>query len=209
MKNGEGEIIYVGKARNIKKRVTSYFAANRDVKTTVLVRNISAIEYITTRNEFEALLLENTLIKRWKPRYNINLKDGKSYPVIRITAEEYPRAFRTRRIIEDGSEYYGPYPNVSTVDVYLELIEKLFPLRKCRGPLRKRDHPCLYYHIHRCIAPCTGEASPEEYDKNVEGIRRMLTGSLEELITELREKMIAAGEALAFEKAMIFRKKSS
>ena len=205
MKNADETIIYVGKARNLKKRVTSYFSGSKDLKTRVLVRNIVAIEYITTRNEFEALLLENTLIKKWNPRYNINLKDGKSYPVIRITNEAYPRVFRTRRIIEDGSEYYGPYPNVSTIDVYLELIEKLYPLRKCRGALKKRDHPCLYYHIHRCVAPCAQKATRDEYMQNVDGIRRMLTESIDELIPELREKMTAAGEALEFEKAAEYR----
>ena len=205
MKNGSGVVMYVGKALNLKKRVVSYFSNNKDVKTRVLVRHIDAIEYITTRNEYEALLLENTLIKKWQPRYNINLKDGKSYPVIRITNEEYPRVFRTRRIIKDGSEYYGPYPSVSTVDVFLEVIEKLYPLRKCRGSLKNRDYPCLYYHIHRCTAPCAGKTTREEYNKNVDAIRRMLTGSIDELVDDLQRRMQEAVDDLRFERAAEYR----
>ena len=201
MKSEDGTIIYVGKARNLKKRVVSYFNGAKDRKTSVLVGQIDQIEYITTRNEFEALLLENTLIKQWKPRYNINLKDGKSYPVIRITNEDFPRVFRTRRIINDGSEYFGPYPSVSTLDVYLELIEKLHPLRKCRGPLKKREHPCLYYHINRCSAPCAGLATNDEYRENVVSIRRMLTGSIDELSAELETQMKRDAELLQFEHA--------
>ena len=144
MKNSHGKIIYVGKAKNLKKRVGSYFTGTQPVKTRVLVSKIKNIEYIVTQNEYEALLLENNLIKKNDPRYNINLKDGKSYPSIRVTNEDYPRIFRTRRIIQDGSTYYGPYTNVEKIDLYLELIEKLFPLRKCRGPVKKREHPCLF-----------------------------------------------------------------
>ena len=201
MKNEDGTIIYVGKARNLKKRVVSYFNGAKDRKTSVLVGQIDQIDFITTRNEFEALILENTLIKQWKPRYNINLKDGKSYPVIRITNEDFPRVFRTRRIIDDGSEYFGPYPSVSTLDVYLELIEKLHPLRKCRGPLKKREHPCLYYHINRCSAPCAGLATKDEYRENVDSIRRMLTGSIDDLTSELKTQMNRDAELLQFEHA--------
>ena len=157
MKNRSDKVIYVGKAGDLKKRVRSYFTGSRDVKTRFLVQKISDIEYIITKTEYEALILENNLIKKWKPYYNINLKDGKTYPVIRITREEFPRIFRTRRIVQDGSRYYGPYPKVQSIDRYLELIDKLFPLRKCKGPLKKREHPCLYYHIGRCGAPCCGK----------------------------------------------------
>lgn len=205
MKDDAETIIYVGKARNLRKRVVSYFNRNKDLKTSVLVKHIDHIDFITTRNEYEALLLENSLIKQWKPRYNINLKDGKSYPVIRITNEEYPRVFRTRRIIDDGSEYYGPYPNVATLDVYLELIEKLHPLRKCRGPLKRREHPCLYYHMKRCVAPCAGLASRERYMVNVDAIRKLLTGSIDELLARMRTNMQQAVEELQFERAAEYR----
>ncbi len=182
MKASDDSVIYVGKAKSLKKRVSSYFIGNRGVKTRVLVSKIASLEYILTDNEYEALLLENTLIKRWNPRYNINLKDGKSYPVIRITAHEFPRIFRTRRIIQDGSEYYGPYADVRRIDSYLDLIEKLFPLRKCRGTLKRREHPCLYYHIGRCKAPCTGAVSAEEYQRDVDAARRLLSGEVEPLL---------------------------
>ncbi|MCK4542048.1 MAG: excinuclease ABC subunit C, partial [Spirochaetales bacterium] len=201
MKDEKGDIIYIGKAINVKKRVSSYFTGSRDTKTRVLVNRIERIEHISTRNEYEALLLENTLIKKWKPRYNINLKDGKTYPVIRITNEDFPRIFRTRRIIDDGSSYFGPYPSVTVLDIYLELIEKIFPLRKCRGPLKKRDHPCLYYHIGRCCAPCSGKISKEKYAARVEEVRNLLSGETGTLITRLKAKMEKEAADLNFEKA--------
>jgi excinuclease ABC subunit C len=205
MKDAKGEVIYVGKAKDLRKRVTSYFLSGRDVKTSHLVGRISSIEYILTQTEYEALLLENNLIKQWKPRYNINLKDGKSYPVIRITNEEYPRVFRTRRIIEDGSSYFGPFPNVAMLDTYLALIEKLFPLRKCKGELKKRKEPCLYYHIGRCLAPCAGRASLSEYLEHVEAVKQLLSGKTEELLASLSEKMQAASASLTFERAAKLR----
>ncbi|MBN1685321.1 MAG: GIY-YIG nuclease family protein, partial [Spirochaetales bacterium] len=189
MKDDAGKIIYVGKASSLKKRVGSYFTGSKDVKTRVLVSNIAALETITTRNSYEALVLENNLIKQWLPRFNINLKDGKSYPVIRVTGDDYPRVFRTRRIIDDGSEYFGPYPDVHKLDAYLELIEQLFPLRKCKGPLKKREHPCLYYHIRRCPAPCAGYIDKLEYGKTVDSIRNLLSGHVEPLIRELTTSM--------------------
>jgi excinuclease ABC subunit C len=185
--------------------VRSYFSGDKDKKTVVLLRKVRSMEYILTENEYEALLLENTLIKEHNPRYNINLKDGKSYPVIRITKDEYPRIFRTRRIVRDGSEYFGPFPAVQTVDTYLDLVEKVFPLRKCRGRLKKREHPCLYYHIGRCSAPCAGMISGEDYRKNVEGIRRLLSGETAAVTADLRKRMDAAAEELQFEKAAHLR----
>ena len=205
MKNAQSSVIYVGKANNLKKRAGSYFTGTKDTKTRILMKNVAFIENITTRNEYEALLLENTLIKRWQPRYNINLKDGKSYPVIRITNEKFPRVFRTRRIIQDGSEYYGPFPDVHRLDTYLGLIEKLFPLRKCRGPLKKRDHPCLYYHIHRCAAPCAGKISQQEYMEGVSDIKKLLSGKTGDLVRTLKDKMDLSVRDLRFEQAAELR----
>lgn len=205
MRDGRGTVLYVGKAKNLRNRVRSYFSGDKDIKTRVLVRRISGIEYIVTKSEYEALLLENTLIKKHSPRYNINLKDGKSYPVIRITAEEFPRIFRTRRMIQDGSEYFGPFPAVQMLDTYLELVEKLFPLRKCKGRLKKRDHPCLYYHIGRCPAPCAGKISRKDYMKQVEGIRKLLSGETAGVIAGLKRQMNGASRRLDFEKAARLR----
>lgn len=176
MKDRQGNTIYVGKAKSLKNRVSSYFTGTKDRKTDILIGKVRAIETIVTQTEYEALLLENTLIKKWNPRYNINLKDGKSYPVIRITNEPFPRIFRTRRILQDGSTYYGPYPSAATLDGYLDLVNRLFPLRKCRGRLKKRAAPCLYFHIHRCSAPCAGKITQEKYAERVEEVKSLLGG---------------------------------
>jgi len=205
MKDSADKVIYIGKAKNLRNRVRSYFTGGKDIKTTVLVSHVHRIEYIITRNEYEALLLENTLIKKWKPRYNINLKDGKTYPVIRLTAEEYPRVFKTRYIVSDGSTYYGPYPNVASIDAYLELVERLYPLRKCRGPVKHRDHPCLYYHIGRCAGVCAGKTSRQEYDERVAHIKRLLSGETEDIKAELERDMNHASKELRFEKAAEYR----
>lgn len=201
MKDKDGTIIYVGKAKSLRNRVRSYFTGEKDIKTSILMRRVRSIDYVVTGTEYEALLLENNLIKESTPRYNINLKDGKTYPVIRITNEDFPRVFRTRRIIQDGSDYFGPYPDVGTIDRYLELIDRLFPLRKCRGPLKKRDRPCLYHHIGRCAAPCAGKTDKEEYGQRVDAVRRLLRGETESLVGELRSKMNAAVAELRFEEA--------
>ncbi|MFW5686189.1 MAG: excinuclease ABC subunit UvrC, partial [Spirochaetota bacterium] len=178
---------------------------DRDVKTSVLMNKVDHIEYLVCRSEYEALLLENNLIKEHRPRYNINLKDGKTYPVIRITNEEYPRVFRTRRIVQDGSTYFGPFANVYQIDRYLEVIEKVFPLRKCRGPIKKRDHPCLYYHIGRCAAVCAGKTTHDEYAKRIDGITKLLSGETDALIADLERDMQDAVEALKFEQAADIR----
>ncbi|NQT59412.1 MAG: excinuclease ABC subunit UvrC [Bacteroidetes bacterium] len=201
MRNEKDTILYIGKAKDLRKRVLSYFTGGRDLKTQVLVKKIHSIEYIVTGNNYEALILENNLIKKWSPRYNINLKDGKSYPVIRITNEDFPRLFKTRRIIQDGSEYFGPFADVGKLDQFLELIEKLFPLRKCRGPLRKRYSPCLYYHIGRCSAPCAGKIDKEEYQNLVSKVRKMLSGDTGEVENRLRREMRTASESMQFERA--------
>ncbi len=205
MKNSTGKIIYVGKASFLRKRVGSYFTGTRDIKTRILVGHIEEIEFIVTSNEYEALLLEDSLIKKWSPRYNINLKDGKTYPVIRITNEEYPRVFRTRYIASDGSDYYGPFTSAGKLDTYLNIADKLFLLRKCKGKLKKRDNPCLYYHIGRCSAPCAGKISQKDYMKNVRKLKKLLSGDSEELIKDLQKSMKLASKELNFEKAADFR----
>jgi len=176
MKDASGKIIYVGKAKDLRNRVTTYFLSGRDVKTSYLVSKIVSIEFIITGNEYEALVLENNLIKQHTPHYNISLKDGKSYPLIRITHEPFPKVFKTRRVIQDGSEYFGPYPDGAKLIQYLDLIDRLFPLRKCGMPLRKRYSPCLYYHIGRCCGPCAGLVAQEEYQKYIDKIRTFLQG---------------------------------
>lgn len=204
MKDSQGRIIYIGKAKELKKRVSSYFTGEKDLKTRILVRKIGTIEYIITENEYEALILENNLIKKWKPHYNVNLKDGKSYPVIRITKEAFPRIYKTRHIVHDGSEYYGPYADVNQIDAFLELMEKLYPLRKCRGPLKKRYTPCLYYHIGRCSAPCAGKISEEAYNGHVDSVRKLLKGhnrEMKDVISRLQREMEEAAEDLNFERA--------
>jgi excinuclease ABC subunit C len=204
MRSSEGEIIYVGKAKVLRNRLSSYFSGRKDIKTRHLVSRIDSIEWILAASEYEALLLENTLIKRHTPKYNINLKDGKSYPSVRITNEEFPRVFRTRRIIRDGSMYFGPFPSAETVDVYLDLIKKLFPLRRC-AVMRRRENPCMYYHIGRCSGPCAGKISKEAYAEYVDEVKKLLAGETEALLGDLRTKMAAASLALRFEEAAKLR----
>ena len=203
-KDEEGQIIYIGKAKSLRDRLGSYFSTGKDVKTATLLRHAAGIETIIASSEYDALLLENTLIKQHTPRYNINLKDGKSYPVIRVTNEDFPRIFRTRRIVEDGSLYFGPFPDLKKVDAMLDLIDKLFPLRKCRR-LRKRTDPCMYYHIGRCKAPCCGKLGTEDYAFHVEQVQRMLSGEDGPLITDLTVKMHEAARELKFEWAAQIR----
>jgi excinuclease ABC subunit C len=200
----ENRIIYVGKAKVLRSRLASYFGSGRSVKTSHLLRHARSIETIIVSNEYEALLLENTLIKQHSPKYNVNLKDGKTYPVIRVTAGDFPRVFRTRQIVEDGSLYFGPFPNIQAVDNMLLLIDKLLPLRKCRV-LKKRENPCMYYHIGRCAAPCCGRTDAAEYRLQVERVRKLLSGETEELAAELSAKMSEAAAALKFEEAARLR----
>jgi len=205
MRNADGTPIYVGKARSLKNRIRSYFAGEKDIKTRFLLAHMTDIEVIITNTEYEALILENNLIKQWTPQYNINLKDGKTYPVIRLTAEEFPRVYRTRRMIFDGSEYFGPFPKPHQIDLYLRLIERHFPLCKYRGSQKKRAYPCLNYHMGRCAGACCGKITREEYLKIVDGVRKLLSGRSAELVRDLKEKMKAASEAQEFEKAAKLR----
>jgi excinuclease ABC subunit C len=204
MRDADGRIIYVGKAKVLRNRLSSYFSGRKDVKTATLVKRAASIETIIVSNEYEALLLENTLVKQHSPKYNINLKDGKSYPVIRMTAEAFPKIFKTRHIVEDGSRYFGPFANVQAVDGTLALIERLFPLRKCRT-LRKRDSPCMYFHIGRCRAPCCGKVDAATYAVHAERAAKLLAGDTEALVLDLRTKMHEAAAALNFELAARFR----
>lgn len=203
-RNEENTVIYVGKAKNLKNRLSSYFSGQKELKTRLLISHAASIEYITTLNEYEALILENNLIKKYTPRYNINLKDGKSYPVLRITKEDYPKIFRTRRILQDGSTYFGPYPDVAALDVFIETIFKLYPLRHCRT-LRKREAPCLYYHMNQCKAPCCNKISKEEYNEYIQEIIALLEGQSQENIEKLTAQMKAAAAELNFEKASRLR----
>ena len=203
-RNAENTVIYVGKAKNLKNRLCSYFSGQKNIKTKMLIAHAVLIEYITTTNEYEALLLENNLIKKYSPRYNINLKDGKSYPVLRITNEEFPRIFRTRSIFQDGSQYYGPFPNVDAVDTFLDTIYKLFPVRHCKV-LRKRETPCLYYHMKQCKAPCCGKISKEDYGELISEISRLLEQKDDDAAKRMTEEMKAAAAELNFEKAARLR----
>jgi excinuclease ABC subunit C len=203
-KDETGLVIYVGKAKSLKNRLSSYFTSNRDLKTRILVSRAHSIEYITTENEYEALLLENTLIKKFSPRYNINLKDGKTYPVIKITGEKFPRMYRTRRIQNDGGRYFGPFPDLNAADNFLDFIKRNYKLRQCRV-LKKRTTPCLYYHIGRCSAPCCGKISAQDYNKEFDEILLLLDGDTASSIQKLDAAMKDAAKNLLFEKAARIR----
>ncbi len=203
-KNQYGGVLYVGKASSLRNRVRSYFQDSRslDPKTRELVEQITDFEVIRTDTASEALILENELIKRYLPKYNIMLKDGKSYPYIRITNEEWPRVFSTRNIVQDGSRYFGPYTSASSVRTTLDLLKRLFPYRACDIQITE-DAPraCLYYHIGRCLGPCIGAAARDEYKQAVEGVALFLEGRGEELIPRMQAEMDQAAEALDFERA--------
>ncbi len=203
-RSSDGEVIYVGKAKNLKNRLTSYFAGHKDIKTRILVSRAAAIEYITTANEYEAFLLENNLIKAHSPRYNINLKDGKSYPVLRITNDDYPRLFKTRSIVQDGSRYFGPFPDVTALDTFIETLHRLYPLRRCKR-LRRRESPCMYYHIGGCSAPCCGKTDKDTYNEYIVEIAQLLEGTGDETLAKLTAAMRQAAQELKFEKAARLR----
>ncbi len=203
-RNEENTVIYVGKAKSLKNRLSSYFSGQKSIKTRMLVAHAASIEYITTANEYEALLLENNLIKKYNPRYNINLKDGKSYPVVRVTKEDFPRIFRTRRILQDGSQYFGPFPDVGALEIFLENIYKLYPIRHCRT-LRKRESPCLYYHMKQCKAPCCQKITKEDYNEYIDEITGLLSGKGDEALQNMTVQMKKAAADLNFEKAARLR----
>ncbi len=203
-KNADGLIIYVGKAKSLKARLSSYFNGNKDIKTRLLVSNAFSLEYIKTQNEYEALLLENTLIKKHSPKYNISLKDGKTYPMLKLTNETFPRLYRTRNIYNDGAKYFGPFPNVNNVDVFLDMVKNNYKLHQCKK-VRKRRLPCLYYHIGRCNAPCCGKVTEEEYNKAIKEITSILAGNTKTIIKNLETEMKQAVQEENFEKATTLR----
>ena len=205
MKNAQGKIIYVGKAVVLKNRVRQYFQQNKGhtPKVRAMVEKIADFEIIMTSSEVEALILECNLIKKHRPRYNISLKDDKTYPYVKVTlSEEYPRIFITRRVIKDGSKYFGPYTNVTAVHESLKLLRRLFPLRTCR---RLGERPCLEYHIKRCLAPCVGKVEKTEYDLMIKSAIHFLEGRTEEVEHELSSQMQAAAEEYRFELAARLR----
>lgn len=213
MKNSLGEIIYVGKAKVLKNRVRQYFqnSANHSSKVKAMVKNIAEFEYIVTDSEREALILECNLIKKYRPRYNILLKDDKHYPFIKITTnEDFPRAFSTRNYAKDGNKYFGPYPDSSVVYETLELIRKIFPLRNCKKNITVSSEftrPCLNYHIGMCKAPCAGYINKEDYGKIVQDVINLLSGKDTDILRNLKKEMEAAAENLEFEKAAGLRDK--
>ncbi len=209
-----GTVIYVGKAKNLKRRVSSYFNRTHDVlRTNLLVRAIADMRYIVVPTEQDALNLENSMIKEYKPRYNVLLKDDKSYPWIVVTGELYPRVFLTRQHIKDGSKYYGPYTNTAVARTVLELISELYPVRTCRVPItpdtlrRGTGRLCLQYHMKRCRGCCTGLISPEDYGRHIEQIKRILRGETGELMEYLRDEMGRLAADLRFEEAQVLKER--
>ncbi|WP_088033091.1 excinuclease ABC subunit UvrC [Evansella clarkii] len=202
MKNKHGTVIYVGKAKVLRNRVRSYFRAAHDIKTQRLVSEIEDFEWIVTSSDMEALILERTLIRKYKPRYNILLKDDKSYPYLKITNERHPRLITTRKIKKDGAKYFGPYPNAYAANETKKLLDRLYPLRKCET---MPNRVCLYYHIGQCLAPCEFEVSKNENQKIASEISRFLNGEHKDIKQEITEKMHQASENLEFERAKELR----
>lgn len=212
--NKEGTIIYVGKAKNLKRRVYSYFSKeHQSAKTRILVSKIADIRYIVVNTEEDALLLENNLIKKYKPRYNVLLKDDKSYPSICVTNEYFPRVFKTRKIVRNGSTYYGPYSHVPSMMAVLELIKKLYPLRTCNLALTPENirngkfNVCLEYHIKNCKAPCIAMQSHEEYMQNIAQIKEILKGNTQIISEALMKEMMSLASEMKFEEAQKVKEK--
>lgn len=210
--NKEEVIIYVGKAKNLKRRVYSYFSKDhQSAKTRMLVSKIADIRYIVVNSEEDALLLENNLIKKYKPRYNVLLKDDKTYPSICISNEYFPRIYKTRKIIRDGSNYFGPYSHVPSMMALLELIKKLYPLRTCHLALTPENiaqgkfKVCLEYHIKNCKGPCIGKQSHEEYMQQIAQARELLKGNTQKVSNALMEEMKRLAEEMKFEEAQSSR----
>lgn len=212
--DADEKILYVGKAKNLKKRVSSYFTKNHEVgKTRVLVKKIRSIKHIVVPTESDALLLENNLIKKYKPRYNVLLKDDKSYPWICIKNERFPRVFPTRRHIKDGSEYFGPYTSMKTVRILLDLIKSVYPLRTCNYDLSKENiesgkyKVCLEYHLKNCKGPCEGLQGLEDYQKQIDDIREIIKGNFKSSLQYFKRQMKLLAEEMRFEEAQAIKEK--
>lgn len=212
--NKEGGIIYVGKAKNLKRRVYSYFSKeHQSAKTRILVSKIADIRYIVVNTEEDALLLENNLIKKYKPRYNVLLKDDKSYPSICVSNEYFPRVFKTRQIIRNGSTYYGPYSHIPSMQAVLDLIKKLYPLRTCHLALTPENirqgkfNVCLEYHIKNCKGPCIGMQSHDEYMDNIAQVKEILKGNTQAISDALMKEMMSLAEEMKFEEAQKVKEK--
>ncbi|MEJ9281007.1 excinuclease ABC subunit UvrC [Ureibacillus thermosphaericus] len=202
MKDRQGTVIYVGKAKVLKNRVRSYFTGSHDGKTQLLVSEIEDFEYIVTSSDLEALILELNLIKQYDPKYNVMLKDDKSYPYIKITNEIYPRIITTRKVKKDKAKYFGPYPNVSAANETKKLLNRIYPLRKCN---RLPDRVCLYYHLGQCLAPCVKDIDSKIFEEMTNEIIKFLNGGHEQVKKELEKKMMEAAEKLEFERAKEYR----
>lgn len=213
--NSSDEIIYVGKAKNLKKRVSSYFTKDHyeNNKLKVLIGKIDRIEYIVVQTESDAFLLENNLIKKYHPRYNVMLKDDKTYPWICVKNEQFPRVFYTRNVINDGSSYFGPYTSVHMVKLMLDLIRRLYPLRNCNLNLsnenieKKKYKTCLEYHIGNCLAPCIGLQTEENYNDSIDHIKKILKGNIQEVILYLNKLMKEYSADFKFEEAQLIKEK--
>ncbi|WP_047247096.1 excinuclease ABC subunit UvrC [Maribacter thermophilus] len=210
----DGKILYVGKAKNLKKRVSSYFNKNHEYgKTRVLVKKINSIKHIVVPTETDALLLENNLIKEYRPRYNVLLKDDKSYPWLCIKNERFPRLFLTRRVIKDGSEYFGPYTSMKTVRTLLEIIKSVYPLRTCNYDLSKEKiengkyKVCLEYHLGNCKGPCEGLQSTEDYDRQISEIREIIKGDFKSSLHYFKNEMKALASEMRYEEAQRIKEK--
>ena len=212
--NTDGQIIYVGKAKNLHRRVNSYFQKDQQTyKTKQLVKHIADIKYIVVDSEQDAFLLENNLIKQHQPHYNILLKDGKSYPSICITKEDYPRIFKTRTIDKKIGDYFGPFSFGNTVDLFLELIHKLYPIRTCKMPLTKdsvtkqKHKVCLKYHLGTCCGICENKVSKEIYNEWISQAKKIIQGNAHEIEKDLQQKMLTLSEQMKYEQAAIVKEK--
>ena len=209
----DGTLIYVGKAKNLKRRVSSYFNKEQTGKTRVLVSRIADIKFIVVESESEALLLENNLIKQYKPRYNIMLKDDKTYPWICVKNEPFPRVFLTRKKVNDGSDYFGPYPSVRTAHVLLDLLTQIYQIRSCKTTLtetnieRGKYSVCLDYHIHKCAGPCVGNVSREDYQQMIREVKEIIRGNLQSVLKDLKAQMMDYASRLEFEEAQLIKEK--
>ncbi len=209
------KVIYIGKAKSLKKRVSSYFSKDtgQSGKTTVMVKKIAGIQHVVVDTELDALLLENNLIKKYQPRYNVNLKDDKSFPWLCIKNERFPRIFSTRHVIHDGSEYYGPYASVKLMNTLLDLIHQLYPLRTCKFSLSEKNirakkfKVCLEYHLGNCKGPCEELQAEEDYNEAIAEIREIIKGNISNVVSNLRKLMKQYADLLAFEKAQVVKEK--